>query len=106
MNKRYMEKKPQIKSGMKWITGKDGMVTIEMENKSILKKLLNKPKFSYIHLDELGSFVWKQMDGKSDVCEIGRKVKENFGESAQPLYERVVKFFCVLKSYKFIKWVA
>lgn len=106
MSTSFMNKKPQIKCSMVWIIDKEGRVTIESKNKGIIKRILRKPKISYIHLDEIGSFVWKQMDGKRDVAEIGQKVKENFGESSEPLYERLMQFFGVLKNCKFIEWIA
>ena len=86
-----------------------GLVTLEIENKGafnrIAQKLLKKPKVSYIHLDEMGSFIWPLMDGKMDITEIGKFVEEKFGEAANPLYERLAKYFQILDSYGFVEWV-
>ena len=103
----YLEKKPICKSGLNWSKDENGNVTLEMENKGvanrIMQKLIKKPKISYIHLDEMGSFIWQHIDGESDIIKIGESVKEHFGEKAEPLYERLAKYIQTLEAYKFIK---
>ncbi len=85
----------------------EGIVTLEIENKGVFnkiaQKLFKKPKISYIHLDEMGSFVWPFIDGKRDITEIGVLVKEHFGDKAEPLYERLAQYFKTLEDYGFIK---
>lgn len=54
--------------------------------------LVKKPNKSDIKLDELGSLVWKSIDGTRNVFEIGELVREKFGESCEPLYDRLVVF--------------
>ena len=87
----------------------EGKVTLEIENKGwankIAQKLFKRPKISYVHLDEMGSFLWPLLDGKTDLTDLGKKVYEHFGESAHPLYERLARYFQILDSYHFIKWV-
>ncbi len=103
----YLDKIPQ-KADIKFSENSDGLVTLEIENKGLANKIaqmiLKKPKVSYIHLDEFGSFVWKRIDGKKNVYDIGKRVEENFGEKANPLYERLAKFVQILKSYNFINF--
>ena len=107
-NENYLEKKPICKSGLNWSQDADGNVTLEMENKGvanrIMQKLIKKPKISYIHLDEMGSFVWPLMDGEKDILEIGKFVEEHFGEKANPLYERLSQYFKTLEKYNFIEY--
>ena len=104
----YLEKKPNCKDGLNWSEDENGNVTLEMENKGvanrIMQKLIKKPKISYIHLDEMGSFVWPLMDGEKDILEIGKYVEEHFGEKANPLYERLSQYFKTLEKYNFISW--
>ena len=104
----YLEKKPLRISGVNWHKGENDEVVLEVENKGIAnriaQKLLKKPKISYIHLDEIGSFVWPHLDGEKDILEIGKLVEAEFGEKANPLYERLAMFFRILESYKFIGW--
>ena len=47
--------------------------------------LVKKPNKSDIKLDDLGSAVWKSIDGSRNVMEIGEAIKEEFGESCEPL---------------------
>ena len=90
----------------RYSTDENGIVTLEQVNKGITNKvfqiLFRKPKISYIHLDELGSFVWSLIDGKKTIFDYGEDVKEKFGNDAEPLYERLAQYFQILESYKFI----
>lgn len=91
-----------------WSKDEEGLVTLEIENTGffnrIAQKFFKKPKISYVHLDETGSFVWPIVDGEKDLIKIGECVKEHFGEKAEPLYERLAKYFQILESYHFISW--
>ncbi len=102
----YLDNKPQRKEGIHWSTDDEGMVTLEIENKGIMNKLMQKfmkkPAISYIHLDEMGSFVWPLLDGKRDITSLGEDVEREFGETAHPLYERLAKYIQILESYGFI----
>ena len=104
----YLEKKPVCKNGLNWSTDDIANVTLEMENKGvanrIMQKLIKKPKISYIHLDEMGSFIWPLMDGEKNIFEIGKLVEEHFGEKANPLYERLSQYFKTLEKYNFIEY--
>lgn len=105
-NKNYLDFIPSHKEGMKWNCDEQGIITLEIENKGlfncIAQKFFKKPKISYIHLDEFGSFVWPIIDGEKDITAIGVLVDERFGEKAHPLYERLAKFFQILESYSFV----
>ena len=107
-NENYLERKPICKDGLNWSKDENGNVTLEMENKGvanrIMQKLIKKPKISYIHLDEMGSFIWPLMDGEKDILEIGKYVEEHFGEKANPLYDRLSQYFRTLEKYNFKKW--
>lgn len=102
----YLEKIP-VRAEIEWETDSDGNVTLHIENKGVMNKfaqvLFKKPKISYIHLDEMGSFIWPLIDGEKDILKIGESVKEHFGEKAEPLYERLSKYIQTLETYKFIQ---
>ena len=104
----YLEKIPVQNESLNWSVDESGAVTIEIENRGLANKLaqiiLKKPKLSYIHLDEMGNFIWPLVDGEKNVYCIGKLVKEHFGEKAEPLYERLAQYFATLESYKFIEW--
>ncbi|MBR3968465.1 MAG: PqqD family protein [Clostridia bacterium] len=107
-NQNYLEKIPCYKSGLCWSQDEDGIVTLEMENRGvanrIAQKLLKKPKVSFIHLEEFGSFIWLSIDGKRDILAIGELVREKFGEKAEPLYERLAQYIKTLHSNGFISF--
>ena len=102
----FLEKKPQRNPDINW-KEKDGQITLEIENKGLFNRLaqelLKKPKISYIHLDEMGSFIWPLIDGEADIIALGERVKEHFGDKAEPLYERLSKYIKILESYGFVK---
>lgn len=96
------------RTGLDWTRDDKGIVTLNIENKGFFNKMaqkfFKKPPVSYVHLDELGSFVWPLMDGEKDIIALGKAVDEHFGEKAHPLYERLAKFFQILDSYGFVEW--
>lgn len=102
----YLEKIPSVKQDVTWNVDDKYIVTVRIENKGIANRLaqilLKKPRFSYIKLDEFGSFVWSQIDGKKDIVVIGELVRKQFGEKAEPLYERLSQYFKTLENCKFI----
>ncbi len=104
----YLERKPLRHPDIEWKTDGNGKVTLEIKNTGwanrIAQLVFKRPKISYVHLDDNGSFIWPLIDGERDIIEIGKSVKEHFGEAAEPLYERLARFFEILDSYHFIKW--
>ena len=86
-----------------------GNVEIVRKNRGLFNRIaqlfFRRPKVSYIELDVFGSFIWKQIDGKKDVYEIGKLVKAKFGQEAEPLYERLTEFLHILRSNEFILYV-
>lgn len=105
--KNCLEKIPMRNESINWTVGEEGIVTLEIKNKGIFNRLaqkfLKKPTITYVHLDKTGSFIWPLIDGKMDITTLAEKVDEHFGEEAQPLYERLVKYLQILESYHFIK---
>lgn len=105
-NENYLERIAVRSPKLGWNTDENGIVTLSRENKGVANRIaqfiLRKPKISYIHLDEFGSFIWQNIDGERDITEIGKTVKEHFGDKAEPLYERLAKYFQILASYGFI----
>ena len=104
----YLERCPVRLETIDWSCDDDGIVTLNIENKGFFNRIaqmfFKKPKISYIHLDEMGSFVWPLIDGEKTILEIGDFVKEHFGEKAAPLYQRLAQHFRILNSYGFVKW--
>jgi hypothetical protein len=108
VSENYLERVPIRPEAISWSAGENGKVTLDIENKGVMntiaQKLFNRPRFSHIHLDEIGSFVWPLIDGQTNIITLGVMVEEQFGEKAAPLYPRLAKFFQVLDSYHFVEW--
>ena len=107
--KNFMDFIPVSNPDYTWDTDKKGKVTVHVVNKGfynwIAQKLFKKPRISHIALDEYGSFVWQQMDGKRNVYEISKLVSAQFGKEAEPVVERLVRFIQILYQNKFIGYV-
>ncbi len=107
-NENYLERIPERPDKIKWSTDEEGIVTLDIENTGffnrLAQKFFKKPKVSHVHLDKMGSFIWPLLDGEKDIVAIGVLVKEHFGDEAEPLYERLAKYFQVLDSYSFVEW--
>ena len=104
----YLENRPHRSPSIRWNSDENGSVTLEIDNKGffnrVAQKLFKKPKVSYVHLDDMGSFVWPLIDGEKNIIELGKEVKEHFGEKAEPLYPRLAKYFQILESYGFVSF--
>lgn len=108
INENYLEKIPVRKEGLRWDADDKGIVTLYVHNTGLMmkitQKLLKKPEYTQVHLDENGSFIWPLIDGNKNIIELGKDVKEHFGEKAEPLYPRLAKFFQILESYSFVSF--
>lgn len=102
----YLEFVPIQNPRYHWTEAKNGMVTVTMPHTGfynrLAQKLFHTPAFSDIDLDTLGSFIWRQIDGEQSVYDIAARVKEEFGDQAEPLYERLVKYMQTLKNNGFV----
>ena len=103
----YLERIPKRPEKYAYTIGEDGIVTLEIENKGVFNKIaqkfFKKPKISYVHLDEMGSFIWPLIDGERSIMTIGEMVKEHFGEKAEPLYSRLVGYIQMLENSDLIE---
>lgn len=93
---------------MDWETGANGLAVLlvpKFQNRYLAKWLtprLSKPNFR-VKLDAYGSFVWSQCDGNTTVAEMAEKMREQFGEKAEPLYDRIAKFLQRLEREDFLR---
>lgn len=94
---------------MKFEESGNGLITIlkpKFNNKIIARHIgsrLKNPDYK-VNLDQFGSFVWKQCNGKNTVEQIGNLLKENFKEDIEPVYDRLAVFIQSLARYKFIEY--
>lgn len=104
----YLERKPLRRPDLSWSADEQGIITLQVENKGVFNKIaqifFKKPKVSYIHLDEMGSFLWPLLDGETTIIALGEQVDAHFGEKAHPLYERLSQYIRILESYGFIQF--
>ncbi|MDO5047577.1 MAG: PqqD family protein [Anaerococcus sp.] len=71
-------------------------------NHKIAQKFFHKPKVSNIKLDDLGSLVWENIDGKNTIEDIAAIIDKKYGAAADPLYKRLFKYLILLEKNKFI----
>lgn len=104
----YLDYIPKHNSLYTW-EKEDGLVTVKVQNKGFFNRIaqliFRRPKYSYIHLEEFGSFVWEQIDGKKSIYEIGQEVKRQFGDKCEPLYERLSKYMVTLRNNGYIVYI-
>ncbi|MBC8571143.1 PqqD family protein [Zongyangia hominis] len=86
----------------------DNLVIVEVEHKgfyaTLAQKLAKTPRVSKIELDKFGSFIWECIDGKRTVFEISQLLEQEFGKEVQPVMNRVVKYFQILRDNDFISY--
>ena len=103
--KNYIDNIPRI-NDMKWEVLEDGIVEITVENtgfyNKVAQRLFKKPRYSFIKLDEYGSFVWQQIDGKKSIYEIGKELGNKHNGASDQLYERLSKYLGILERNKYI----
>lgn len=58
-----------------------------------------------VHLDEIGSFVWRLCDGGHSVGDIEQELKKHFGAAVEPAFERLTLFLAQLFRGRFIRYV-
>ena len=105
----YLDLIPRRNEALKWHRDLKDRVILEVENTGVMntiaQRVFNKPRFTKVHLDAQGTFIWPLIDGEKTVADIAALVKEEFGEKAEPLYPRTVKYFQIVESYNFIEFI-
>ena len=84
-------------SGFIYEADENGIVTVLQEQNHWIQRFFRKigfriPKYKRVELDKFGSFIMNQVDGEKTVEEIGVLLSNEFGEEANPLYERLLLF--------------
>ena len=101
----YLDYVPVISDKNTW-SQTDGVVTVHMVHRGfydvIAQKVFHRPRVSHIELDRIGSFVFPLIDGKRTVGELALLVKEQFGDEAEPLYQRFIEYRQILRKNKFV----
>ena len=102
----YLDYVPKHNALFPYKLKENDRVEVKVTNRGLFNRIaqifFRRPKYSYIELDEFGTFVWQQIDGQRTIYDICMLIKERFGESAEPLFERAVQFFQILRNNSFI----
>ena len=102
----YLDYIPVRNPDLGWRVKDNGRVEVTVENKGFYNRIaqlfFRRPRISYIELDEYGSYLWQQLDGKSDIHQLSICMKEHFGKQAEPVTERLVKFMRTLQVNRYI----
>lgn len=104
----YLDLIPERAPELTWNADEEGIIVLEVENTGVFnriaQKLLKRPRYTKVHMEKYGSFLWPLIDGERTVMELADLQKEKFGEEVEPLYPRVVKYMQIMESYHFIKF--
>ena len=58
-----------------------------------------------IELEQMGSYVWQEMDGQKTVYELACMEREKFGDRAEPACERLSSYLKILRECGYICYV-
>jgi len=87
----------KVSDNLEYEVDKDNIVTILEKQEHKVQKFFRKlkfkiPEYKKISLDEYGSFVFLQINGKNTIKDIGESLEAKYGDKAKPLYERLLLF--------------
>ena len=105
----YLDYIPKKSDKIQWQELDNGLIQIIKPRNSLLDKIVRKLFFTpdkfVVDLDEMGSFIWKHIDGKNNIYEISLLLKDEFKEKAEPLYERLIQYMNILKNNGIVDYV-
>ncbi|WP_243108048.1 PqqD family protein [Clostridium sp. JN-9] len=84
-----------VKKHTDWEVRSGKVYLLFYHNKPIekfMRWLVKKPYVSDVELDDIGSYVWKSIDGKISVYEIGERLLKEFGKKCDPVYDRLIMY--------------
>ena len=61
----------------------------------LLERWLRVPRTVRVELDEFGAAAWKAMRGGVPVRQVGEALRHEFGDDAEPLWERLGEFLAM-----------
>lgn len=103
----FLQFKP-VRADYEWSTDDKGLVQIKVPKfeSSLGKKfchLIKKENTFSAHMDELGSFVWKQCDGRTTVKEILDRLQKEFDED-ENLDQRLFLFLQQMRQLRYLHY--
>ncbi|GFZ33062.1 hypothetical protein CSC2_35880 [Clostridium zeae] len=87
----------KISDSIEFEVDNESIVTIMIKQDHKVQNFFRKLKFRIpehkkLSLDEYGSWIFLQIDGKKNVKAIGESLEEKYGDKVHPLYERLLLF--------------
>ena len=101
----YLEATPIRKSEHR--VEENGLITLvvpKFKNKKLLKLLHPRRRYFNIALDEIGTTVWMNIDGQSNVENIIKICEETLGEKLIQAQDRITKFLTMLYNARYITY--
>lgn len=102
-----LDMKPMLKDHIRLVSEED-QSRVEIERKNWLERLsvkwMKQPATRNINLDPLGAAVIRQCDGTRTVQQMADQIYEEFGEEAEPLLPRLVKFIEIMELNDWFSW--
>lgn len=99
----YVPRKNELNS---YFVNEKGKGVVKVANVGFYNRLtqliFKKPKYSNIELEEYGTFIWKYIDGERSIYDIALKVREEFGEASEPVYERICQYFRIMADNRLV----
>ena len=85
-----------------WKDNDEGLITLILPKfKSKIGKafasLFKNPMYE-VKLDTIGTFLWRECDGKNNIYDISQDMQKEFGDDIEPVYDRIKKFINMLKN--------
>ncbi|WMJ81600.1 PqqD family protein [Clostridium sp. MB40-C1] len=87
----------KVSDSLEYEVDKDNTVTILEKQDHKIQNFFRKlkfriPEYKRISMDEYGSYVFLQINGKKTVRDIGENLEAKYGDKTHPLYERLLLF--------------
>ncbi|KAJ50219.1 hypothetical protein BD780_001029 [Clostridium tetanomorphum] len=87
----------KVSDSLEYEVDKDNIVTILEKQDHKIQKFFRKlkfriPEYKRISMDQYGSYVFLQINGKKTVKDIGENLEAKYGDKTHPLYERLLLF--------------
>lgn len=98
---------PLLKEGLTIEQGNDFVIVFVPRQSWIERqavRFLNQPAMIKVKLDDLGAAVAMRCDGQHSISDIAMSLQVEFGEAAEPLIPRLVKFVELMEVNQWIEW--
>ena len=106
----YLDYVPQLKKNVSYTADENSAVTLSVAHNGffdrIAQKLFKRSAVTAIELEGQGNFILPLIDGNRTIYEIALAVREQFGEEAEPVFQRVSAFIGILKGNDIIEYKA